>query len=229
MKTYLINLNSRTDRLLVSTNQAARFDLNLERIPAIDSDIFDFEFVTPSVGACFESHRKAWSVIANSDIDFALILEDDFEFTKLNLNALKLILADNQIDLLQLGFLKTGFRDYLDYFLTNSKHVLILILKLLTQKFDFRKLKHRVLLREVMLNHPTLVPSNFRAGAHSYVISRSMARSLVRLNLPVFLAADDFLISLARMRAFKIYRNFRSNCRQLKSPTSIISRFKNVD
>ena len=84
----------------------------------------------------------------------------------------------------------------------------------------------RILIREVILGYPELVPSDIRAGAHAYVIRNEMAAELIKLNDPVFLAADDFFMALGRMRSFRMHRFLGSRCGQIPSPTSIPNRFK---
>jgi GR25 family glycosyltransferase involved in LPS biosynthesis len=226
LKIYLINLDSRLDRLEWALSQAARFDINFERISALKSSDVSANLVTPGVMACFESHRKAWEKIANSEDDYALVLEDDFSFKRFNICKLKSTVETSESDFLQIGFLKTGIRDHIDLVLTNVKHILLLWIKYLSKCFRIDKLLTRTLILEVDLGFPDLVPSNIRAGAHAYIISKKMATEIIQLNNPVFLAADDFLIALARMRVFVMRRFILSRCSQFLSPTSIPDRFR---
>jgi GR25 family glycosyltransferase involved in LPS biosynthesis len=224
----VINLDERLDRLSWSKSQAAKFHFEFHRCAAVSSHNLDFEFVTSNVGACFESHRLVWKAIAESDSEYGLVLEDDFEFEKLDLVSLSQILDDTAFDLIQIGFLNTGYRDKFDYVLTNFKHLLLLLVKVIASKFGLLQILSRPLVHEVNTTFPQLVPANFRAGAHAYIVSRRMAESVVHMNSPVFLATDDFLMALSRMRTFKMYRFLRSGCRQTSLPTSIVNRFKNL-
>ena len=90
MKTYVINLDRRPDRLEHFQAMAAARGFDFIRIAAVDGN--DPEFVAraataPSritkmpVGpygiACFESHRKVWRTIFESGDPHGLVLEDD--------------------------------------------------------------------------------------------------------------------------------------------------------
>lgn len=229
MKIYVINLEGREDRLEWSLSQANRFGFQFERYPAISSTGQIFDFVTPNVGACFESHKKVWQLLVDSDQEFGLILEDDFDLKKIDFEYLNEVLQSSLVDFIQIGFLTTGFRDKLNLFLTNLKHLLLLTLKLCATKLNNQKILNRVLIMEISTSFPRLVPSDFRAGAHAYIISRKMAGALNGVNDPIFLATDDFFIALARMRAFRIFRLFNSICGQTSLPSSIKSRFKIFD
>lgn len=225
----MINLDDRLDRLSWATSQAEKFHFDFQRCAAISSHALEFQFVTSNVGACFESHRLVWKRILESDSEYGLVLEDDFDFDKFDLVYLSKILNENALDLIQIGFLKTGIRDRFDYVLTNIKHLLLLLVKILSSKLGMSQILSRPIVHEVNTAFPYLVPANFRAGAHAYIISRRMAESIVTLNKPPFLAADDFLMALSRMRTFKMYRFLKSHCRQTSISTSIVDRFKSFD
>ena len=103
MKTYVINLDHRTDRLAAA--QVAINNMGIEsfiRVPAIDTrsqvefrkeQVLDesmaairrghrlehHELTTGAVG-CYLSHMKCWSLLKDSGDAFALILEDDVVF-----------------------------------------------------------------------------------------------------------------------------------------------------
>jgi GR25 family glycosyltransferase involved in LPS biosynthesis len=226
MKVFVINLDGRDDRRRWSLSQASRFAFEFERFPAVSSQDLVFDFVTSDVGACFESHRGVWEAIAKSNDNFGLILEDDFEFKSLDFSYISKVLDEGSVDLLQLGFLKTGFRDRLDLLATNLKHRILHLVRVLASTLRVNRLTKKTLIGELNPTFPNLVPSNFRAGAHAYIISREMANLILILNDPVFLAADDFLMALSRMRTFKIYRLSKSICGQTSLSTSIVDRFK---
>jgi GR25 family glycosyltransferase involved in LPS biosynthesis len=104
MKTYVINLDHRTDRLAAA--QVAINNMGIEsfiRVPAIDTrsqvefpkeQVLDesmtairrghrlehHELTTGAVG-CYLSHMKCWSLLKDSGDAFALILEDDVVFS----------------------------------------------------------------------------------------------------------------------------------------------------
>ena len=226
MKIYLINLDSRIDRLTSATAKAIKFNFDFNRISAIDSVGFSNKYVTSQVGACFESHRLAWQNLVKSGKSIGLILEDDFDFKSVSLVDIENFFQSEQLDFLQLGFLKTGFRDRAHLVFTNIKHSLLYIIKFSASLLMIQSIIDRILIREVILGYPELVPSDIRAGAHAYVIRNEMAAELIKLNDPVFLAADDFFMALGRMRSFRMHRFLGSRCGQIPSPTSIPNRFK---
>ncbi len=96
-KIFLINLDKSTDRLQTCQSQLQSFSLSCERLSAVyglDLSPTDIETIYPpsqhknyhkelSVGelGCYLSHRKAWQKIIDDDLDFAIILEDDFTIT----------------------------------------------------------------------------------------------------------------------------------------------------
>lgn len=90
MKVYVINLDRRPDRLAFFREQAAARGFAFERIVAVDGTDpalaaraaglaagFREKTIGPLQLACFESHRKAWRALLDSEDDTALVMEDD--------------------------------------------------------------------------------------------------------------------------------------------------------
>src|SRR5258706_5643763 len=90
MRTYLINLARRPDRLAAMARQAGSLGLNLERMEAVDAlasepGAIDRWFVPGGpLGeipqgdkACLLSHRQAWERFLATDDRHAAFLEDD--------------------------------------------------------------------------------------------------------------------------------------------------------
>ncbi len=95
LKTYLINLDSATDRLERMKSRLANLDLDFERVSAVVAKElqlpipeFDEKKFRLFVGkktnkgeiACYLSHIKAYETFLKSDAEFALVLEDDMIF-----------------------------------------------------------------------------------------------------------------------------------------------------
>lgn len=95
MKTFLINLDSRADRLAFVTEQLRLLNLDCERFSAVRGDmltesqqaLFDRqqfileqkkEVVLGEIG-CAISHRTIWQKMVDENLPFALILEDDIQ------------------------------------------------------------------------------------------------------------------------------------------------------
>ena len=97
MKTYLINLDRSKDRLQSMTASLNLLEIDFERVSAVDRDTLsdllgNKEIDSPSLNyphsltkgeiACFLSHKKCWEKLVNSEEDWALILEDNCDFSK---------------------------------------------------------------------------------------------------------------------------------------------------
>ena len=94
-KVFVINLDKSTDRLALCQQNLERLGIDFERIPAVygkdlsEQQVVDFydraanqkgykkDLNTGELG-CYLSHIKCWQKIVDEQLDFALILEDDF-------------------------------------------------------------------------------------------------------------------------------------------------------
>ena len=89
---FVINLDSRPDRLAEFTQMAASLNLTFRRIPGVDARTIDaspladwwrtylyHDFSAPQIGqlGALASHRKVWQTIVDEDIQQALVFEDD--------------------------------------------------------------------------------------------------------------------------------------------------------
>jgi len=97
-KVFVINLDASTLRWQKSQEQLERLQIpktSIERLSAVDGNVisdaqrnrhFDttlnqqqyHKTLTAGEIACYLSHRKVWAKIVAEDLDFALVLEDDF-------------------------------------------------------------------------------------------------------------------------------------------------------
>ncbi|CAM3778513.1 MULTISPECIES: glycosyltransferase family 25 protein [Pseudoalteromonas] len=91
----VINLAHSPERLTTSQQQLAKYGLSFERIDAIDGAIltpaqlnrhysavlnkqnYHYSLSVGQIG-CYLSHRKAWQTIVERQLDYAIVLEDDF-------------------------------------------------------------------------------------------------------------------------------------------------------
>ena len=94
MHRFIINLDRSPHRWENVKDQIERFCLSVERIPAVDGKILSnndihavsyppynpyyYIQLTPGEIGCFQSHRKCWQKLVDSDENWALIMEDDF-------------------------------------------------------------------------------------------------------------------------------------------------------
>ncbi|QDR82045.1 glycosyltransferase family 25 protein [Sporomusa termitida] len=101
----LINLDRSPERLLQMQQRLSRLNLPFQRCVAIDGGLVNFsekeinadeyerchgKYVTTTEVACYISHYRALEMFVASDKEFALILEDDMEFS----NDFPLVLND---------------------------------------------------------------------------------------------------------------------------------------
>lgn len=223
---FLINLDGRKDRLASAHNQFQKLQIPYTRISATTPENLTAEtyFVKPTVAACWSSHLSVYKRMISENIDIALICEDDIIFGKLDLAVIVTAMQERDIDVLQIGFLYGTIGRKVDFLGRNLLHVILLIAKSAGFLIPFgRKLKNSPQVSEVSTQHPWLVPGDFRFGTHCYLINRNAAERILDIGGIQYLAADDFMVALAKMRFFNVQRLFRSKCRQSNSPSSILS------
>jgi glycosyl transferase family 25 len=97
LKTYVVSLLDQKKRRRLVVDEVKKYNLEFEFFEAVDGkqlgqDVLDAHFDAPrnekyfkrtlSMGeiACYLSHLELWKRVAQGDDDYALILEDDFEF-----------------------------------------------------------------------------------------------------------------------------------------------------
>lgn len=98
-KVFLINLDKSSDRLVRCQEFFEQFGVEFERVPAVygkdlsDKEIAEFydsdknkqgykkELGVGELG-CYLSHVRCWQKIVEEQLDYALILEDDFKLTE---------------------------------------------------------------------------------------------------------------------------------------------------
>ena len=232
MKAYLINLDSRPDRLEQSILQSKYLGFELVRISALDfgqiSDK-DFCYVSRSVGAIWSSHIKALNKFLESDDEFALILEDDFIIDRLLDEKYLKRIQFEKFDFLQLGFLQINLKDRFDVQYYNYRDTCLKLLTGFCKKSKFLQKRYgsrRLVLEQIGVRH-AIVISDIRPGTQAYVISRNFAKAMLEINSPVFLSADLLYMSLGTLRTFSMARTRKSVINQSDSPSSVISRFIN--
>ena len=223
---YLINLESRPDRLASSIDEAKKLNLNLIRIDAVTAkfDRQSDQLLSSSALACWNSHKKALTMFLDSDQSHCLILEDDFlvkspsrvfrEITRINIP---------EWDFIQIGFLNTGFRDRVSRLMSNVETSVFRIAATIGRLNMFRILgfSSRLRIQRVQNVPNNCIPDDIRSGAHCFIVSRTLARTLISLNDPAFVTADGLYSALAWDKSFKMIRLRRSAVSQSNSPSSI--------
>jgi len=223
----VINLSHREDRMINAICGADELGLNFVRIEAINADDFTVSplFVTKGALACWESHKLAMRALLDSSHSFALILEDDFQVFEPK--RLKQLLDCPErfegIDIFQFGFLVNDYKERIDLVLKNIENFIFSLLGRINFKvfrFNFC-FSNRLRVRRKLQLPFTWVADDFRAGAHSYLISKAAAKRILSLNEPTFLTTDAFFVSLNSVKAFRICRSSKSLVGQIDSPSSI--------
>jgi GR25 family glycosyltransferase involved in LPS biosynthesis len=224
-RAFVINLESRKDRLISSQNQFQKLQIPFTRISAVTPDNLtsDDFFVKPAVAACWESHLSVYEIMVLENIDIALICEDDINFGNFDLDLLIDAMHQEQIHVLQIGFLYGTIGRKIDFLGRNFLHFILLLIKKVRFLFpSSEKWQNSPQLMDLSVHRPWLVPADFRFGTHCYLISQNAAARILSIGGIQFLAADDFLVALAKMRFFDIRRLFVSKCGQSNSPSSIL-------
>lgn len=233
MKTYLINLDRQLERLSSATLELAMVDLSHVRVSAVD--MFDLvlneeDLVTSGVRACWLSHLKVLQLIAEGKEPRALVLEDDIEI--LDKKGILKVLSSpdlNSWDLIQIGFITPGVLNKLTRRFRNIEHDFFKVIHFVSLHSP---LAQKILGNRLRVRLAGRVPSgfvgdDFLPGTHAYLISQQMAKSVLSLNSPQFLSADDFYSALSHMRSFKCIRLKKSYIGQKDFPKFGGDRFKN--
>jgi GR25 family glycosyltransferase involved in LPS biosynthesis len=238
---YVINLNTRPDRLHNVIKRFNSIGEEFERVEAItgDSQLEHYEkFIAPkNVVANWKSHLECYRKFLESDADVCLIFEDDVEFTGQFKNFLNQLRKQEHFDfdIFQFGYLGSKsnfnpFRKFKDVF-THSvfkymRSVLQLILQNKPSKVSDKLskiidvLKYRIVKSNEFQLNGIIIPG-FVSGTHAYAISRDMAQHLLPYNNPTILGADLALQILSMSGNWNIYRTPKSLALQDATSVSI--------
>lgn len=226
LKSYLINLDSREDRLHASINEAKKCGIELHRVRAIEVGDLSHEeiqksLLTEGALACLRSHQKVWRLISEGSESYGLVLEDDF-LIKNKKRFLKVCQSKNlkDFDILQLGYLRMNFRYWIDIQIQNIESKLFFLFAHIIQKKESRIVNRLRIKRHRSLTF-NQVADDFRAGAHAYIISKSAASRLLLNYRSDFITVDGYLCAVAWTRSFKVVRSSKSLVGQSKSESSI--------
>ena len=221
----MINVDSRTDRLANIDAQRDKVPFKLERFSAVTPTNLaceDSRFVSPAVAACWNSHVSLFNRIFEDGVDIALVFEDDFDLGSIDLRDCVEFMISNDVDILQLGFLRGTIGRQIDLWSRNFLHlVLFALMRLYKLVPALLRIREIQLLSEMRFDRIKYVPHDFRFGTHAYIITSKAAKEIRNLNNPQFLAADDFFVALSKMKSFNMARFLFSKVSQIKSASSI--------
>jgi hypothetical protein len=212
----VINMDSQPDRWESCLLQGSKFRLDLIRISAITPRLLSNNsqhFVTDGVRAVWESHMQCFRYFLSTDMEHALIMEDDFKI--LDFDKLKSHLQNFRVldyDLVQFGFLAPGLDTRIKIFIANFETSVFRFISFLSRFPFLSKLNFQIRLRvkEAREIPRGFTSDDFQPGAHCYLISRAMAEAVLELNNPQFLCIDDFFTAFSQMRSFKSIRSRKS-------------------
>lgn len=228
---YVINLQSRSDRLAAISAQLSEYAMDFIRVDACTPENTNYPNLTPSVGAIFHSHIVALDEFSKSSFDYALILEDDAHLDKfIDFSAL-INHVGSDFDFIQVGFLKNNLIDRLEiiYFNLRKKFILTsfkVARRLLAESKLVQSSRSRLIIREHLTFPSDWVSSNIQAGAHAYIVSKNFATKALEFADNPFLAIDDFYMAMGRMRLLAMYRLKKSKVSQSNLGSDVVSRFK---
>jgi GR25 family glycosyltransferase involved in LPS biosynthesis len=238
---YVINLNTRPDRLQNVMKRFNSIGEEFERVEAIagDSQFKHYEkFIAPkNVVANWKSHLECYRKFLESDADVCLIFEDDVEFTGQFRHFLNQLRKQEyfDFDVFQFGYLGSKlkfstFRKFKDVFTYSIFKYMHSVLQLILQNKPSKVLdklskivgglSYRIDQSNAFQLNGAIIPG-FVSGTHAYAISRDMAQHLLSYNNPTILGADLALQILSMSGNWKIYRTPKSLALQDATSVSI--------
>lgn len=227
MRVFGINRADRPERLASCVRECEEVGLDFLRVNAVKAEDVDPQIVLatglrqPQI-ACWQSHERAWRQLANSDLESALIVEDDVMWLQ---DPAPIFTFWNQRnshrpEVLQLGSLasmsfKASKRGWVTHLMARAVHHTARRAPASRRLFEFAAPLNRASVRptrpqvpSVQTPHPEMVFGEFGAGCHAYLITRKQALVLLDLgfNSPPLLPADNALDSLAKAGGVAVAR-----------------------
>lgn len=204
MLRLFINLDRSPIRLKSIQEQVNNLNIEFKRIPAIDGNDLStkqIESLTPNIlssekiwfpfplikseVACFLSHRLCWERLLTSSEKYALVVEDDIQFTK---NAITLIESDQwipeKVDLIQLHS-----SVYLETFRVKNSHI---------------NIESPLSCNLYEIISPTAI------GTQAYIISRNAAKAALEKSKRIIAPVDEFLFSI-KSPFRKVIKSYKIN------------------
>jgi GR25 family glycosyltransferase involved in LPS biosynthesis len=240
---YLINMDSRPDRLANVMSRISGLETKIIRVSAVTGGEVK-ELGSPIFGpannvANWYSHMKVLNLFLESGDEYCVVLEDDVLFVNSGIEFLNKIIKSSVsgIDILQFGYLTTkgkldsGQQDKFFRKKMKFKRLLVTLLIAMASRSDvFNRLRvrlnrsERILemfkLNEQILGLASPLVEGFEAGTHCYLINRKAASVLLNYNKPTLMGADLSLIVLAVARTVLIARTSLSYAIQDDTPVS---------
>ena len=232
MNIYTINMDKDVDRLNKFKKSAELYNINFTRVSGVlinddtiknSPHISDFmkTYGTHGIIGCFLAHKKVWEIVVNNKIDYAVILEDDIEFTpqfKPTLEQIK-----NDIDTHKLDFDVLLLSSLIGCKNPKNYNLLDTISKTFFKKRQFQ-----------YINENYHIPEFF-GGLQSYIITYQSAKKLLKELSIVTYHVDTVLSTSHNIKIISlnhpIMKNSLENCDLSNNSTSqfFLDRyFKNI-
>lgn len=230
---YLINVDSRTDRMSNVEQRFAEINLALTRISAITGTSLTEEglnlITKPNTEANWRSIQKIFHIFLQTNEDYCFVFEDDVHFDPGFRDFYDNFHANftEEIDVLQFGFLT--FKGRNDDRKTNNSKIFkarvrnfnlriaplvfyvfrsssLQKMKIITKLSRYIHSNQSLVKMQKELNLDVPILHGFEPGTHGFIINRRMARLLLDFNLPMIMSADLVFMTLSTNSEFRIYR-----------------------
>ncbi len=232
VQVLVINVLERTDRLQRIESHLKSLGIDYEVVKAIDKyDLPESKntFLSLDVERIWRSHLECLKLASKYHNGYTMIVEDD---AKLHFNSNELASIVSEISKIELQFLQIGFLclNPIDSFSIVLRNVYDYLIRKRWLGNIFKLFGFLEISRASNQSWRKQVPKRYilndvRYGAHCYLIHSNLANEIVMVNEPPFLSADDFFVSISKMKSFKMCRLRKSRAEQDESPTSVTKRF----
>lgn len=228
-QTLVINVRENTSRLTAIGKVLEDYEFQV--VHAVTPSTLPSEFIsnmTPVAVAVWSSHLKCLEIASTNKVP-TLILEDDSELdiSQQEIGWICSQMQKHKIAFVQIGFLYLNPVDRCSIAIRNLYDQVVRhgFSAAMLSKFGFQEVARA---KEQAWRKPipnNLVLNDIRYGAHCYLVDPEFARKMCQLNNPPFLSADDFYVSLSKMKSFRMTRLRWSRANQSGSPSSFNFRF----
>lgn len=220
---FIINLAKDTARKDSAVSEVSAVGFKASVVEAEDSSQsihLRNEFLRSGASACFASHVAAWKLASSSSKPYTIIMEDDIRIhDKESFLAALDAVAKTPLEIVQLGFLTTGFRQFVDIKLQNFEVSLLRFASSLSGDLFI----HRLRVHRNSSVPKAFIADDFRPGAHCYILKSDVAMRLLSQKFPRTITLDAYLMALSWHQAFNTARVRTSLVGQKDFPSRIKS------
>ena len=230
-QTLVINVEERSSRRDLMASRLLDKGIRGDFLKACEpKDLQDRQkrFLTDTAESVWQSHLlclKRASIFTHP----TLILEDDaiINFQKIEIDYWVQQMEAHGLDFIQIGYLKINLAESIDIMIRNcySFFTRQAFAANFFELFGFKEVGRARNQEWRKLLPKDFIVNDVRYGAHCYLVSPKFANEILVLNSPAFLPADDFYVSLAHAKSFKMIRLRKSRSTQDGSPSSFTNRF----